>query len=77
MFTKSNSVTDFLFTTPSFLTGAGTVINLAGTFYDFNGASTPDMADRFAIEADFNIVGDDLKAAMNSLLGGNESLSVH
>ena len=74
MFTKSKSVTDFLFTTPSFLTGAGTVMNLAGNFYDFNGSSTPNMADRLAIRTDFNIVGDDLRASMNSIADVNEVL---
>ncbi len=74
MFTNSNSVTDFLFTTPSFLTGAGTVMNLGGNFYDFNGSSTPDMADMLAIKIDFNIVGNDLKASMDSLINVDEYL---
>jgi hypothetical protein len=67
MFTNSNSVTDFLFTTPNFLSGAGTVINLGGSFYDFNKSSTPDMADMLAIKTDFNIVGNDLKASIDGL----------
>lgn len=72
MFTKSNNFTDFLFTTPSFLTGAGTVMNLAGSFYDFNDSNTSEEADCLAIKVDFNIVGDDLKAVMNSMINSNE-----
>ena len=73
MFTKSNSVTDFLFTTPSFLTGAGTVMNLAGSFYDFNSSQSPNMADILAIKADFNIIGDDLSESMNCLICVNRT----
>ena len=75
MFTRSNSVTDFLFTTPSFLTGAGSVINLAGSFYDFNSSLSSDVADRLAIKMDFNIVGDDLKMSINSLTDSDNILT--
>lgn len=65
MFTKSNNVTDFLFATPNFLTGAGTVMNLAGSFYQFNVSSTSDEADSLAIKNDFYIIGNDLKDAIS------------
>jgi hypothetical protein len=66
MFTKSNNVTDFLFATPSFLTGAGTVMNLAGSSYQFNVSSTSDEADCLAIKNDFYIIGNDLKKAISN-----------
>ena len=52
--------TDFLFSTPSFLSGAGTVINLAGNYYEFNDFEMGFGADEKAIENDFNMVGQDI-----------------
>ena len=53
-------ITDFLFSTPSFLSGAGTVINLAGNFYEFNTYESGSEADRTAIENDFEMIGQDI-----------------
>jgi hypothetical protein len=53
-------VTDFLFSTPTFLSGAGTAINLAGNFYDFNSSDSGFEADKKAIENDFNMIGQDI-----------------
>lgn len=64
MFTKEENVTDYLFATPSYLTGAGTVINLAGSYYDFNTSSSEIEADNIAIKNDFAIVGKDLNNAL-------------
>ena len=52
--------TDFLFSTPSFLSGAGTVINLAGNYYEFNASDSGFEADKKAIENDFRMVGQDI-----------------
>lgn len=52
--------TDFLFSTPSLLSGAGTVINLAGNFYEFNTSERGFEADEKAIENDFRMVGQDI-----------------
>jgi hypothetical protein len=51
--------TGFLFSTPSFLSGAGTVINLAGNFYEFNSSDSGLEADEKAIENDFRMIGQD------------------
>ena len=50
----------FLFSTPSFLSGAGTVINLAGNFYEFNSSDSGFEADEKAIENDFRMIGQDI-----------------
>jgi hypothetical protein len=57
---KKRYVTDFLSSTPSFLSGAGTVINLAGNYYEFNVSNSGFEADRKAIENDFRMVGQDI-----------------
>ena len=57
--------TDFLFTTPSFLTGAANILNLAGNFYEFNTSDSDKEADCKAIKNDFNIVGKDFEKALS------------
>lgn len=52
--------TGFLFSTPSFLSGAGSVINLAGNFYEYNSCDTGFEADEMAIENDFRMIGQDI-----------------
>ncbi len=56
--------TGFLFSDSSFLSGAGTVINLAGNFYEFNISESENEADFIAIRNDFEVIGQDLKMAM-------------
>lgn len=58
--------TGFLFSTPSFLTGAGTAINIAGNYYEFNSSETGFEADEMAIENDFRMVGQDILDVMES-----------
>lgn len=57
---KKRCTTGFLFSTPSFLSGAGTVINLAGNFYEFNSSDSGFEADEKAIENDFRMIGQDI-----------------
>jgi len=52
--------TGFLFSNPSFLSGAGTVMNLAGNYYEFNSSETGFEADEKAIENDFRMIGQDI-----------------
>lgn len=61
---KNKFQTDFLFTNSNFLTGAATVFNLTGNFYDYNMSNTPQEADCKAIGNDFKMVGADLNIAM-------------
>lgn len=64
---QDNFHTDFLFTNCSFLTGAATVFNIAGDFYEFNKSSTGAEADCKAIGNDFMIVGRDMKRAIHQI----------
>ena len=60
--------TDFLFSTPSFLSGVGSAINLFGDFYRFNGSENGETADRIAIECDFRMIGQDLRNAVDMIV---------
>lgn len=61
--------TDFLFSTPSFLEGAGSVMNLAGNYYEFNNCDTAREADETAINNDFSMIGQDICDAIKSIKG--------
>jgi hypothetical protein len=51
----------------SWLTGAGTVINLFGRFYSYNTSATEEEADARAISSDWSVVGDDIWNAMQTI----------
>ncbi|MCH8525001.1 MAG: hypothetical protein LAT52_10660 [Balneolales bacterium] len=59
--------TDYLFAMPNALTGAATVINLAGNFYGYNESATGSEADEKALESDFNVVGQDISSALEGI----------
>jgi hypothetical protein len=59
--------TDYLFSNPSFLSGAGTVMNLAGNYYQFNTFDTDFEADSKAIENDFRMIGQDIFDAVEHI----------
>ena len=56
--------TDFLVSSSSFFTGAGTVINLAGNFFDYNESLTPEQADTLALWNDWAMIGQDMQDVM-------------
>jgi hypothetical protein len=58
---------DFLFVTPSFLVGAGSVLNIAGNYFKFNYSSTDEQADAKAIESDWGVIGIDIETATNEI----------
>ncbi len=60
---------DFLFNTPSFLIGAGSVLNLAGNYFPFNYGKSSKEADAKAIESDWGVVGQDIKKAYVKIHG--------
>lgn len=64
---KNRFNTGFLFSTPGFLSGAGTVINIAGNFYEFNYSDSDIDADRIALENDFNMIGQDISDVIESV----------
>ena len=59
--------TGFLFSGMNFFTGAGSVLNLAGSYYDFNYSPSGAEADANAIATDWNMVGQDLNNAIAKL----------
>lgn len=65
--------TDYLFSTPDFWIAAGSVINLAGSYYSFNTSKTEVEADCNALGNDFRIIGQDLTTTIDSMLAQLES----
>jgi hypothetical protein len=59
--------TGFLFSRPSFLSGAGSVINLRGNYFKYNVSKTARKADRIAFENDFRVVGNDIRGAYKAI----------
>jgi len=61
----NQSVTDFLTPRSSVLTGMGTLLNLAGSYYFYNISATPAEADTRALASDWKIIGQDLSHVLN------------
>lgn len=61
---SDNSLTFRLFARPSFFEGMGRVLDMGSTLQEYNRNVTPEEADRRAIEADWRMVGRDLRAAL-------------
>ncbi len=59
-----NDFSSFLFARPTFLEGAGRVLDIGNSFSEFNGSPTPELADLMAIRADWNAVGADIEAVL-------------
>lgn len=55
--TKTKS--DFLFSTPTFLSGFGSVMNLFGSYYGYNTSENGEQADKKALEADMHTIAYD------------------
>ncbi len=70
---KKKLFTGFLYATPNFLMGAGTVLNLAGNYYTFNDSSNNLEADYKAIENDFAIIGIDISHSIELFEQQNHS----
>lgn len=64
--------TDFLFSTPNFLTGAGTAMNLGGNYYEFNVSESAFEADRLALKNDWNVIGEDIEEALRQTKKDNK-----
>jgi len=60
--------TGFLFSTPSFLTGAGSVINLAGNYYRYNSSRSGAEADALALKNDFLMIGQDFFDVLDDII---------
>ncbi len=53
--------TDFLCASSTFVRGFGSVLNLRGSFYDYNRSNSPD---EIAIAHDWRMIGQDLRDAL-------------
>jgi hypothetical protein len=67
MNSKAFSETAALFALPTFLSGAARALDLGGTFDDYNGAASPEEADRQALKTDWAAVGKDMHLAIETL----------
>ena len=56
-------MTDFLFSTPDFLSGAMSVLDLFSVSQNYNESQTPEDADRRAFSADIMALAGDMKKA--------------
>ena len=59
-------MTNFLFATPSFISGMGMAIDLGATMTQYNTSETPEEADARAIANDWLAVGNDMREALNT-----------
>jgi hypothetical protein len=59
--------TGALFAEPSFVGGAARVLDLGGTFDRYNISPTPADADHRALVGDWNMVGQDLREAIEKV----------
>jgi hypothetical protein len=58
---------DFLFATPSFLSGIARLFDFAGQFDEYNDSPNGEVADWIALLADWRIVGHDLAVSMDNM----------
>jgi hypothetical protein len=59
--------TDFLVPASSFLVGVGSLLNIAGNYFEYNHSSTTSQADLRALSSDWAIVGQDIRHAMSEV----------
>lgn len=64
---KRRFYSTFLVTTPSFWIGAGSVMNVAGNYYEFNDSPNEQDADKGALASDWGMVGQDFSFACNKI----------
>jgi hypothetical protein len=63
--------TNRLFHRTSVLDGIGSIINIAGNYFDFKYSNSGEEADSEAIENDWGVVGNDIRKAAKKI--NNES----
>lgn len=64
---RGPSHSTFLFSEPSGLTGAGSIISIGGNYYDFNYSESEQEADRRAFKKDWEAVYEDLHSSFDRL----------
>lgn len=56
---------DFLFPDTDFITGMGSVLNVAGNYFEFATSKSEDVADMKALRSDWGVTGQDINDAIN------------
>ncbi len=64
---NENFKTDFLTVTSTFLIGMGSVLNIGGDHFPYKRSATPEDADSIALESDWAIIGQDIRAELEHL----------
>ncbi len=72
--TKNPMDTAFLFATPSLWSGMARVLDICGQFDSYNASEAAETADAKALYADFRMIGQDLKLAMETSSTGADAL---
>lgn len=62
----------FLFARPSYLEGAGRLLDFGDTLTEFNRSLDDEQADRLALWADWSAVGDDIGAVISRFVAENK-----
>jgi hypothetical protein len=63
---RKKPVTNFLCPKPSFILGLATVLNVRGSFFEFNYSDSEEEADFNALKSDWAMVGQDICNSMES-----------
>ncbi len=58
--------TGFLYARPSFLEGVGRIIDFGNILQKYNTSSTPELADKKAIQSDWLAVGNDMRQVLRN-----------
>jgi hypothetical protein len=67
---------DYLYDTPSYLTGFARALDLWDAFSEYNVSPTPAMADAIAIYSDWRSVGEDLLVAARQVSADPRQLTL-
>jgi len=67
MNSKTTTCTEFLFARPTFWSGAARVLDLGGTFDQYNSSRTGDEADARALSNDWIVVGETMRDAIETV----------
>lgn len=63
---KTKYKTNFLLPKNNFWVGLGSILNIAGSYFNYNYSKTAQEADYRAIYSDWKNIGDDLKISMEN-----------
>lgn len=69
--------TDFLFARASFWRGFGRILDLGGTWFEFNKAESVEQADAIATQMDWEVVAKDFKSAISEYQSKTEGVQGH